>query len=168
MILNSEESDTTKTLAKGIVLYANKAVASASAVEPIVIANADSISSYYVLYTGGDTYLESTILSFARKMNQAGVHIATTFSASGTSAFGKPISVTTNGSITGSRRFRWGKKGCSLQVCSPGKTVPMKDVTSQVQNEGQSMPTVDDFGKKVTFYMKKAIFGCRKGKKELL
>ena len=88
-----------KTLAKGITLYANKAIASAGNVEPLVIANADSASPYYISYANGaDAYLKSEILSYASKMNRNGIYIAT---AVGVKSLGKPITVTTNGSITG-------------------------------------------------------------------
>ena len=89
----------TRNLAKGIVLYANKANACAGNVEPIVIANANSASQYYISYpSGADTYLKSEILSYASKMSKNGIYIAT---AVGTKSLGKPITVTTNSSITG-------------------------------------------------------------------
>ena len=99
-VLNdSSATAATKTLARGIALYANKAIASVNNSEPLVIANANSASAYYISYTSGaDAYLKSAIFSYAKRMSQKGIFIETSL---GSKTGGKSIAVTTDSSITG-------------------------------------------------------------------
>ena len=99
-VLDGNETAATKTLAKGIALYANQAIAGAGYTEPIVLATPGSASSYYISYpAGADTYLKSAVLSFAEKMSRNGIYFAT--SSGDNDHLGKPIKILTNGSITG-------------------------------------------------------------------
>lgn len=99
-VLDGNETAATKTLAKGIALYASHAIASAGYTEPIVLATLESASSYYISYpAGADTYLKSAVLSFAEKMSRNGIFFAT--STGENDRLGKPIKITTNGSVAG-------------------------------------------------------------------